>query len=124
MRRVPPPGDPGGWEMQPHELREGDQVWAWQASALTWRWARLRAHPEWVRDLMCYRLRLEGIRSTLLARPKDRLNVHREYDQWPVWHGTPPCPACHEPARLVGGTAMLRHSDECPVYARERAGLN
>jgi hypothetical protein len=112
----PQPDPPRGWWLLPKSLRPGDEVWAYDGRARRWRWAQVRS-IRWVPGVARYHVRLIGIRRAEYMGPRGRRWIWRPWRAWPVSHAVPPCPACHEPARVVGGTAMLRHLDGCAVDA-------
>lgn len=121
---VPDPAEPGtGWSMLPKDIRPGDRLWLYDPAQGGSRWAAVRTIT-YDRRRAAYRARYEHIRATGYLSPRARLRVRRDWDAWPEWDGTPPCSGCGEPARLVGGTAMLRHTERCPVNARQRAQIS
>jgi hypothetical protein len=108
--------------MLPKDIRPGDRVWTYlPGPGYCWAVVQTIAYdPAWSKYVVKYaRAR---VRDHL--GPRTRFRVRRDWDAWPIWHGTPPCPGCGQAARLAGGTAMLRHTDQCPVNALQRAQIS
>jgi hypothetical protein len=117
--------DPGGgFLMLPRDIQAGDLVWVWDGPRGTWRWAEVtRAEKKPARGSghAGYLIWFEGVDGHRTLTPRNRKQVRRELRAWPVWHGTPPCAGCGEPARLVNGIGVSVHGDDCPKFAWKAA---
>jgi hypothetical protein len=118
------PGDvAGALELLPRDIQAGDLVRVWDLRTGGFRWAEvLRAEkkPAAGSGRGGYLIWFEGVSGPAKLTPRNRKLVRRDLRAWPEWRGTPPCDACGEPARLVNGTGVSVHADDCPKFTREK----